>query len=668
MSEVKKMVSDHNKPETKIGVNYPPCADTDSLPAMNRESVFGNLDFSTDLINREPVTYTAPSGNAFIISDTLQVVIGDKAPATLCSRLEVVSEGCDKHGRGRCRLVRFTDSFGNSRERVIMLSDLVTNQGKVLASLVDEGLSLYRHNFQGGNNQVAEYISTAPVTRRFTTVDFYGWIELGKSFIVPSATIGNFNGKEIIYIGDTVDAPKYAQAGTLDQWKETIGKNAKHSSRVAFAVCTAFASPLLAFTNEGSGGFHFVGDSSKGKTTSLRAQCSVWAQVLEDAGEMKNTWNATNNGLENLAKTHTDLPLIIDELGQGEGAKLNIEQALYMIGNGAGKSRMTRESKGRPLNQWRTLITSTGELTARELMARSKKGIGTGAEVRLATVQACPEGGHGVFETLPKGVSARALSESFSEDGARFYGTAGPEFIKRLIDDVERCGGVLATKEKISDMMNQWMQDHAKNYDAQIGRVAKRFALVAVAGELATEYGILPWNTGEASLYARECFKSFAENFETSEEKQKRLCMTVLEFVQSYPANFDYVIPPDQTVYKATNTNPLCGSVVYGTPIKAGTFGEPAIVVFTSEGMKRAGGDCYEETIKALKSRKWLITNNGTRRQFKSRTPINVGGIVFNTGYIVIPEFAYPENVRKELEGGRFSDENRHKVGTRPKN
>lgn len=162
MSEVKKMVSDHNKPETKIGVNYPPCADTDSLPAMNRESVFGNLDFSTDLINREPVTYTAPSGNAFIISDTLQVVIGDKAPATLCSRLEVVSEGCDKHGRGRCRLVRFTDSFGNSRERVIMLSDLVTNQGKVMASLVDEGLSLYRRNFQGGNNQVAEFINTYP--------------------------------------------------------------------------------------------------------------------------------------------------------------------------------------------------------------------------------------------------------------------------------------------------------------------------------------------------------------------------------------------------------------------------------------------------------------------------------------------------------------------------
>ena len=666
MSEVKKMVSDHNKPETKIGVNYPPCADTDSLPAMNRESVFGNLDFSTDLINREPVTYTAPSGNAFIISDTLQVVIGDKAPATLCSRLEVVSEGCDKHGRGRCRLVRFTDSFGNSRERVIMLSDLVTNQGKVMASLVDEGLSLYRRNFQGGNNQVAEFINTYPVKKFFTTVDAYGWVELGKSFIVPSATVGDTNGSDIVFNGEEEGAPKYGQGGTLEQWQNTIGLNARHSSRVAFAVCMAFASPLLKFTSEPSGGFHLVGKSSSGKTTAIRAGVSVWAQVLEDSGELKNSWNATGNGLEGVAKNHSDLPLFLDELGQGDNGRLNVEQVLYMLGNGSGKRRMTREAKARASNEWRLLFMSAGELSASEMMDRQKKDIQTGANVRMATIEACPEGGYGVFETLPKEVEARALAESFSENGAKYYGTAGVDFMRAFIDDIHQRGGVEAMKAHIAEKMKEWIEAHAKNCNPQIQRVAKRFALVAVAGELATEYDVLPWAVGEASQFASLCFKSFVDGFETSEDRQLRLCNEVIDFVVSHPNYFEYVIPPDTTVYQATNQSEFYGSVIYGTPLNNGSRGEPAVVIFTADGLNRACGGNRSERRKALHARKWLYGNDGDR--FKNRKPVNVGGITVLNGYVVIPEWAYPENVRIALISSRFAEEKVHKVGTWQKN
>lgn len=653
MNDAKKKVS-NQKAETEKDVKRS-TKNGSILPLSTSEPLFQVEEVAPNP-DRWVERYDAPSGNVFIISDTLQVEIGDKAPSPLCSRLEVVSEGCDKHGRGRCRLVRFTDSFGNSRERLIMLSDLVTNQGKVLASLVDEGLSLYRHNSQGGNNQVAEFINTYPVKKFFTTVDAYGWVELGKSFIVPSATVGDTNGSDIVFNGDEEGAPKYGQGGTLEQWQKTIGQNAKHSSRVAFAVCMAFASPLLKFTSEPSGGFHLVGQSSSGKTTAIRAGVSVWAQVLEDSGELKNSWNATGNGLEGVAKNHSDLPLFLDELGQGDNGRLNVEQVLYMLGNGSGKRRMTREAKARASNEWRLLFMSAGELSASEMMDRQKKDIQTGANVRMATIEACPEGGHGVFETLPKGVEARALAESFSEDGAKYYGTAGVEFMRAFIDDVHQRGGVEAMKAHIAEKMNEWVEAHAKNCNPQIQRVAKRFALVAVAGELATEYDVLPWNTGDASQFASLCFKSFVDGFETTDDRKLRLCRELIDYVVAYPNYFQYITPPNLTLYPALN-NPVCGSVIYGASSSDSVRGEPAIVIFTQKGIKTACGDKEAETKKALKDLGWMKTNNGKKMIYKPKgntSEIQVGGIALPTGYVVIIPKAFPDNVQVFVENSVF--------------
>ena len=45
----------------------------------------------------------------------------------------------------------------------------------------------------------------------------------------------------------------------------------------------------------------------------------------------------------------------------------------------------------------------------------------------------------------------------------------------------------------------EWLQKHvAANSDGQVRRIAGKFALVAVAGELATTFGTLPWETGAA--------------------------------------------------------------------------------------------------------------------------------------------------------------------------
>ncbi len=45
--------------------------------------------------------------------------------------------------------------------------------------------------------------------------------------------------------------------------------------------------------------------------------------------------------------------------------------------------------------------------------------------------------------------------------------------------------------------------------DGQVGRVAKRFALLAAAGELATAEGITGWPQGEAVQAAQRCFEDW---------------------------------------------------------------------------------------------------------------------------------------------------------------
>ena len=612
----------------------------------------------------------APSGNVFIVgADDLQVIIGDKSPIKLCSYIDVEAEGYDRQGGGRCRLVRFADTFGKIRKATVMMSELVKNQNSVLATLVDQGLSLYRANAQGGNAHVAEFIRTRDVERYFQTTDSYGWLELGKKFIIPNATFGDVDGQETIYNGEADTAPQYGQGGTLKQWQDTIGTNAKHSSRVAFAVCMAFASPLLRFTNEGSGGFHIFGKSSTGKSTALRAGVSVWGQVLEDAGEMKVTWFGTGNGIESAAKSRNDLPLFLDEISQGEAGKVDFEQVVYMLGNGVGKRRMTKDGKGSAVSNWRLLFLSSGEFTLAQMMERLKRrDVATGAEIRMATIDAIPVSEElGVFESIPRGMDAKGLAASFADDGFKFYGTAGVAFMEAFIADAARRGGVEAMRELIAKRMGEWVNVHARQYCGQIQRVAKRFALVAVAGELATEYGVLPWATGEASNFADACFRSFVDSFETSEQKELRLCQGVIDYVVAYPENFTSVYP-DGKVYPAANPRPLCGSVIYGATLSGDVPSDPAVVIFLGRGMTLACGGAQRETIAALMSQKWLVTNqNGKFKRYQYKTkgsqPIKIGEISLPTGYVVIPAGAYSPEVREFLKNTIFSESRRANVG-----
>ena len=84
----------------------------------------------------------------------------------------------------------------------------------------------------------------------------------------------------------------------------------------------------------------------------------------------------------------------------------------------------------------------------------------------------------------------------------------------------------------IEEAIQQFMSENApKDAAGQVLRVARRFALVAVAGELATHYGLTGWKTDEADESTRKCFAAWLDGFGGDGNREER---AMLEQVRAF--------------------------------------------------------------------------------------------------------------------------------------
>jgi uncharacterized protein (DUF927 family) len=281
----------------------------------------------------------------------------------------------------------------------------------------------------------------------------------------------------------------------LVEWKELVAAPAAGNSRLAFAISASFAGPLLHPLGQESGGFHFKGGSSIGKTSILHAARSTWGCAL-------GSWRTTDNAAEGMAAGACDTLHLLDEVSQADGRA--VDAMAYMLGNGTGKGRASRSGAAREVATWRILFLSTGELSLADKIAETGKRARAGQEVRVIDIPADAGRGHGVFDTLHGFRSGAALADQLRHAAEAHSGHAARAFLEELTRDLAETAE--ATRAYMAAWLAQQVPDGA---DGQVGRVATRFALVAAAGELATEVGILPWPVGEASDAAMRCFRDW---------------------------------------------------------------------------------------------------------------------------------------------------------------
>jgi uncharacterized protein (DUF927 family) len=417
----------------------------------------------------------------------------------VCSRLEIVATTRNQDGLEWGRVLAFKDDDGRAHEYALPM-ELMAGDGTVYRErLLSMGLHIGAE--QKARNRLHEYIQTTTPLARMISVSRLGWH--GSAFVMPDVVYGEAGAESVIYQPVRSGEHSLRESGSLAEWQEHIGKLCVGNTRLVFAVSCAFAAPLLYLTDSESGGFHFRGDSSVGKTTAGWAAGSVWGGG-GIRGYIKG-WRTTINGLENVATVHSDALLVLDEIGQAESKA--VAQAAYLLANGQGASRMRRDTSSRPVATWRTLYLSSGEISlAAKVEEDGSRKASAGQEIRILDIPARASDKLGLFEDLHGAPSGQEFADNIRKAAGTYYGTPIRQYLSYLT------AGIDDAKEAIEGAKADFLVEHLpKDASGQVARAADRFALVAAAGELAAAYGIVPWEAGEAISGAAACFKAWLE-------------------------------------------------------------------------------------------------------------------------------------------------------------
>lgn len=391
----------------------------------------------------------------------------DYEPVRIAPPLRILgrtkSVGSDNWGT----LLQWFDPAGKEH-RYALPDDVLQRQGNDwAAALAYQGYSIRR----GKANAFAVFVQELQTTKFVTCTARVGWH--GSAYVMPDTVYGANEGTLVLQSAGHEGL--YTVAGDEKAWAE-LARLCVGNTRLIFALCAAFAGPLLRLADVEGGGFSFEGGSSCGKTTCLQVAASVWGGPAH-----MRPWRATDNGLESVCVLHNDNLLILDEVGQVSANVLS--ECGYLIANGMGKTRSGKDSALRKSHTWRLLFLSSGEIGFAEKLSEKGLKARAGQEVRFVGIPTDA----GMLSELHALPDAGALSNRLKELAVQHYGHAGRAFLQWLADN--RDDVVKSVGEILTVGVARLCPPDATE---QVRRVARRFCLVAYAGKVACDAGVLP--------------------------------------------------------------------------------------------------------------------------------------------------------------------------------
>ncbi|MEQ6472147.1 DUF927 domain-containing protein [Comamonas sp. wu1-DMT] len=564
--------------------------------------------------------YTASDGSKYragVWHFGLKPSKGDNPPTLvqqwICSPLHVDAVTHDSAGANFGRLLRFRNTLGKWKTWAMPMEMLRGDTSDLRGVLLSMGVHLDPSN--AGRNTLATYLQSQVPARKMEAVMQTGWAGgQFKAFALPDTVIGPQAGK-VTFQAQSLHSDEYSQRGTLEGWRRSIAAPAVGNPVLVLGLCTAFAGPVLALVGAESGGVHLIGDSSTGKTTALQGACSVMG-----GDSYRRSWRATANGLEASASLFNDSMLALDEISECDPR--DVGEVVYMLGNGRGKQRAGRTGGARAVTRWRTSVLSTGERSIATSMADAGQRVKAGQAVRLLDIPV--QRIHGAWDNLHGHPNGPAFSDAIKRASRQQYGTAGRAFLEKLSRDTT---DMVQNLEAIKAQLLAGVDSG----DGQPARAAARLAVLALAGELATAYGITGWDEGEATSAAEVGFAAWlAQRGEVSgNAEQDQVVQAVLSFVERHgDSRFsDAAGPYDDRTQSAVRD-------------RAGWWegaGEGVQFLFTKDGMREAlKGFDFSRALKVLQHAGVLspgVDGKSTRQKRIHSRNVRV--------YVVQPEKAY---------------------------
>lgn len=285
------------------------------------------------------------------------------------------------------------------------------SSGSNVSKLVNYGICIAPSNANNFCNYINDFYNlNSVIIPTVKSISRLGWIDNRfKSFLpyVKGNIICDVEGeyKKIM--------ENFTSRGSYDVWKNNF-LNARENHNVRLYTDASFASPLLKII--GINGFivHLYGDRGKGKTISLMLAMSVWGNP--EMGYLTNGIDNTLFGLEKRAEFLQNLPFSGDEMQNIDKKQFNNDTLIYMISNGSGKGRGTKDGQLDRQSSWNLVMLTTGEIPITSDSSRS------GCKVRCIEIQ----NSHEMYQDIDLMQFANIIKNN--------YGFAGEEYIKYLIE------------------------------------------------------------------------------------------------------------------------------------------------------------------------------------------------------------------------------------------
>jgi putative DNA primase/helicase len=514
-------------------------------------------------------------------------------------------------GDGHAYLIEYIPHGETVRKRAVISQALLLGRGDdAMKELRDLGISVLGKNAklvrEYLDEQHLKFSSRTTPDNFWTSVKVIGWAPVGERFVLPNEIIGTQNG--VLFTG--ANTVQYSKKGSLGSWKSEVAAPCAGNSYLVLALSCALAGPLLKLLNILGLGIHYYGDSTTGKTTALLVGVSAWGPE----GFMIS-WDTTINGIEVEAACRSSTFTAIDESHRVDAKVL--DAAVYKLLNGSGKSRMHKDTSLRERALWNACVLSSGERSIETHQATAKIDHKVGQTVRIIDVPVATSQ-HGLFEDIHDACNGADFSDSLRAAAAKHYGHAGPLFVSHLIQDYANLG--------LSTRLAEVLKKFGDGLSAQDTRVARSFAIIALAGELAIEWGILPWEKGTTTSAAIEVFNYWksTQPQSTKSKETANILKTVRDFIETYGACFsdvDWSPEYDEKTGRIINPEPVIHE-------RAGYWKElvdKRIYLFTAKGLERAsGGFGTRKAAEVLDSNGAITDKNKGRRTKKARTPADI--------------------------------------------
>jgi putative DNA primase/helicase len=498
----------------------------------------------------------------------------------ICSPLHIVGLTNTEDGQLFGRLLKFRDSRGRWRTWAMPMEMLRGSCEELRGELLASGVEIEQRN----RAQLADYLQWRTPKDVITAATKTGWTQNGGAFVLRDRVLGADN---VYFQSESLLSEGAARVGgDYRQWRQMVGY-CEGNPVLIVSLCVPLAGPLLAKVGRDSGGVHWVGDSSIGKTTALCVGASIWG-----GDDFKRTWRATGNGLEGVAAQLSDTCLCLDEINEADPREIGA--IVYSLGNGIGKSRASRIGSARQVHRWRVTLLSTGERSIGAMMQEGGKQAKAGQLVRLLNIPAARQ--FGIFDTLHQFKDGRQMADYFKAESAKHYGHAGAKFVEHILQQGNADFGAI-----LAQIETQF--EHA---DSQAARAASRFAVYAMAGELAIEAGILPWRQGAALAACKTLFAEWRALHGSGATEHRQILQAVR----------DYILKHGDTRFtdKMSDQPPKTERAGWFTMTADGR-----VYLFTPAALREAGGSYdFNRVLNALDTGGWIVERDQDKRSKKT--------------------------------------------------